>query len=712
MDLSRLVKVRNGEELKTSSARGLRVSDRKSGTVLDEAISNAQFRKDYGRRIADNGYKPSRLSNISREPSPSAKPKYIVLDSRAISEIAGMTNSQRRNFLSRLSDGERRKVLRALRVNDGLDDGMVKRRDLNRTLEPQDLYVINDLLTKFAYSRKDDELRMLESYKDILDENDGQELAVLTLINKVIDADLDLEADADIIEDAFNFFEDNGFETDSLDASLNAGFGDTVAENGDVLEEEDNFEDEGLDIEGGDLENEELSEDDIDMDAGEEGGGLEGGGLGDESEDEGEEVSLGDSVKEKPVERKRVADSGAVRRESFSNLEPLIIDDSYDLAMSMLKGEVVNVHDSVNNIITKYSERCGEPVRVKDTFDRAFSRSVQQISSYLHGEAQRVKDDIIEQIDEKLGNDSEGEESATILTSLGSALEAFANGDSSELEALSELTLEDIQPEEEEIDTFSASNEENDEKKEEEEEEGDDSFELELSDSAVKAVSLAKALLNNDKSANKIIDELKDEVEVLRKYNFKISDSEIYEPDVIEEVDTIIEPMLTNEEFRSVYQAPSYVGEMAKEINPSECVAVESVNYGDLSPIIQVECNGVCQNWMPIMGSSDKVVEQLNEEGADAAKIISDNCVPVEDYYAAAAKTNNLAAVDSRFYKRKLSDEVWTCDSKPDFIEDDAVEAGAVFAQEGLTTMPKEVPSGSVLIYGTKYNYYNKSKKQ
>ena len=71
-----------------------------------------------------------------------------------------------------------------------------------------------------------------------------------------------------------------------------------------------------------------------------------------------------------------------------------------------------------------------------------------------------------------------------------------------------------------------------------------------------------------------------------------------------------------------------------------------------------------------------------------------------------------MGIIDSKFYKRKLSDECWVCDDVPEFIKDEGVEGGAMFAQEGLTTMPKVVPSGSVLIYGTKYNYYNKSKKQ
>ena len=395
-------------------------------------------------------------------------------------------------------------------------------------------------------------------------------------------------------------------------------------------------------------------------------------------------------------------------KEKFSDIEPDIIDDSYNLAMAMLKGERMDIHDGVNDIINKYTERCGEEVRVKDTFDRAFSKSIQQISNYMSKDTQKIKDDIIEQIDEKLGEDSEVTESATILESLGSALEAFANGDSTELQALSELTLEDINPQDEDAEGQETEDEENAESDIDLDlEGGDEDLSLSLTDSACAAVTLAKALLNNDKKANKIIDQLKDEVSVLKKYNFKISDSEIYEPEVTEDVDPVVEPLLSHDEFRSVYQYPTYVGEIAKEENPSECITVESVNYSDLSPVIQVETNGVYQNWIPIMGSVDNIVEQLEQEGADVAKIVSDNCVPEEDYYKAAAKTNNLGIVDSKFYKKKLSDEVWVCDSKPDFIQDDAVGSGTVFAQEGITTMPKAVPSGTVLIYGTNYNYFN-----
>ena len=297
MDLSRLVKVHNGESLTAiADAKGLRVTPRENGTVLDDAIRNGERTRKTISRIPDN-YKPSRLANISsRQQSPTSKTKYIVLDSRAINEIADMSNAQRRNFLSRLSDSERRKVLRALRVNDGLEDGNVKRRDLNRSLEPQDLYVINDLLTKYAYSRKDDELRMLETYKDILDENDGQELAVLNLINKVIDGDLDLDADNDMINDVFNFLEDNGFETASLETSLNTAFGDTAPENEDIVGEEEGG-DEDLDLDLG----EDGGDDNIDLDLGaeeEEEPEIEEG-----DEEEGEELTLGDSAKEKPIER-------------------------------------------------------------------------------------------------------------------------------------------------------------------------------------------------------------------------------------------------------------------------------------------------------------------------------------------------------------------------------------------------------------------------
>jgi len=712
MDFSNLIKVRNGESLTPiADAHDLRVR-RKSGTVLDDAINSRTHRYVGDReRISDRRYKPTQISNISRSTS---KTRYVVLDSRAIDEIADMSNAQRRGFLSKLSDGERRKVLRELRarrVVDGLDDGMVRRRDLNRTLEPQDLYVINDLLTKFAYSRKDDELRMLESYKDILDENDGQELAVLTLINKVIDGDLDLEADSDVINDVFNFLEDNDFETESLEASLNAGFGDTVAESADIVgEDEDALGDEG-DFDSGE-EGDELGGDD-DLDLGDEGNEEPDMDI-EEEEEEGGDVDLGlaDSAKKKPLKidiaskiRDSKADAKKERLEPFSRVEPLIIDDSYDLAMAMLKGETLNIHDGVSNIIEKYTNRCGDSVRVKDTFDRAFAKSVQQISDYLHKEQQRVKDDIIEQIDEKLGEDSEESESASILQSLGSALEAYANGDATELEALSELSLEDINPQDED-----AEEEETENENAEEEEAEDEGFDLELTDSAVNAINLAKALINKDKSANAIIDKLKDQVGVLKKYNFKISDSDIYEEE-LEDVD-VVEPLLTHDEFRSVYQYPAYVGEMAKEANPSQCVSIESVNYGDLSPVIQVECNGVTQNWMPIMGSSEDVVAKLEAEDADAAAVISDCCVPVEDYYAAAAKTNNLGIVDSKFYKRKLSDEGWVCDELPSFITDEACEAGATFVPSGLTTMGKMIPSGSVLIYGTKYDYYNKAKKK
>ena len=755
--LTGLLKIRNGEDRTESSARGLEVV-RQKRTVLDDAITNNK--KTTLPRVGDKSYyKPSRISRISQVERPN-KTQYIVLDSRAIDEIAEMGSTQRRKFLSRLSDGERRKVLRALntvRVRDDLDNGELERRDLNRKVEIQDLYVINNLLTKYAYSRKDDELRMLESYKDILNDSDPQEAAVLDIINKVIDNDLDLTADEEELNILYDFLEDNKFETESLQTALTIAFGDTIDEgsNGVVGEEsDDELGDEDLDIEGGD-------------ELGDEGGDELDDELGDEGGIPDLKMDLGDSRRREPRQMKRVADNRKTiqrperrierkrvedtAKESFDDVEALIIDDAYDLADDMLNGRAMNLSDSMNDIVERYTKRCGERVRVKDCMDRAFAHSVQEISLERSAHVQKVKDDIIDQIDERLGGESgEGDGGKTLLESLGSALEAFAQGDTSELEALSELSVDDINPDEEtidsdlegdetgdeenididldsdedfdmELDTESGlgdelgdGDEESEEDEEDEDEEDDgkehkvNKLKLNLHDSAV---LLAKLLVKGDKRANKVIDAMKDRLPILKKYNFKISDSELVEEE-FEPVE-VVEPLLSREEFHSVYQTPPYVGEMAKESNPVECLSATAVNYGDLSPVIQVECeNGTVQNWIPIMGSSENIAEQLNVEGANVEKIISDNCVPADDYYSAAAKTNNLGIIDSKFYKRKLSDECWVCDDVPEFIKDEGVEGGAMFAQEGLTTMPKVVPSGSVLIYGTKYNYYNKSKKQ
>lgn len=737
--LTGLVKIRNGENRNGSSVSGLEVIQ-KNHTILDDAISSN--RKTSLPRVSDRTQylKPSRISRISQSERPQ-KTKYIVLDSKAIDEIAELSNSQRRTFLSRLSDSERRKVLRALKVRDDLEDGELQRRDLNRGLEVQDLYVINDLLTKYAYSRKDDELRMLESYKDILNENDPQEEAVIEVINKVIDNSLDLEADAETLGIVYDLLEDNEFETESLETALTIGFGDTLSEGeDDVLGDESSEDDLDLGDEGG--------EDDLDL--GDEN--TEDNVDNEDSESNGDdlELNLGDSVRCRRIENRRVTDyrkpverlSHTITKkvkdeakELFDDIEALIIDDAYMLAEDMLNGKAMNISDSMNRIIERYTKRCGEPVRVKDCVDRAFTHSVQEISNMKFSDAQKVKDDIIDQIDERLGGESEEDDTnKTILESLGSALEAYANGDTSELEALSELSVDDINPEEESIeadtelgdegndmeldtegtdneDIFNEEDEESEEENDEDEdedEENPDKIKLNFHDSAIK---LASMLLNKDKRANKLIDSLKNEVPALKKYNFKISDSELIEEEI--EPAEVYEPLLNREEFHSVYQAPAYVGELAKESTPIECLSVASVNYGDLSPVIQVECeNGTIQNWIPIMGSSENIAEQLNVEGAQVEKIISDNCVPADDYYSAAAKTNNLGIIDSKFYKRKLSDESWICDEVPEFIKDCGAEAGATFAQEGLTTMPMEIPSGNVLIYGTKYNFYNKNKKK
>ena len=774
MDLGGLIKIRDGVyNERQTNVDGFEVS-RRNGTVLDDAIDNDNKINNRLKIRDKNAFakrKVSRIQSISQQ-QPTTKTKYVVLDSRAINEISDMSNAQRRNFLAHLSDSDRRRVLRA--IKDNLEDGELKRKDINRELEVQDLYVINDLLTKFAYSRKDDELRMLESYKDLLDETDGQELAVLTLINKVIDGDLDLEADADTINDVFTFLEENGFETDSLDASLAAGFGDTYGDADIVGADDEGSDDEFADDEDENFEDE--PEGNLDMDLGGEDEDFE-----DEPEDDGEtsfkEQALGDSVRRKPVERKRISDNRkrievsdnkrkivdsekvldtkkpqqSKPKCSFESIEANIINDSYDLAKGVLKNEVTNIIDSSNKIIEKYTRLTGEPVRVKDTFDRAFTCSLSKISDYMHGNTQKIKDDIIDQIDETLGDDGVESEGKTLLESLGSALEAFAQGDNSELQALADLSLDDVQPDEdfdtieggegedefgdedgedgglglggdfgegeENIEGFGEDGESDEDEEDEDEDEDEDEegkpkkIKLNVHDSVV---NLAKALLNKDKKANKYIDRLKDSVDILRKVNFKISDSEFMEEEeeyVQPEVD-VVEPVLTREEFQSAYDYPMYVGQLAKEANPCECANPTAVNYGESNPIIQVECNGIIQNWIPITGSNEKVVEELEKEGVDVAKTISDNCVPIEDYYTAAAKTNNLGLIDDKFYKRKMSDNAWVCDGIADCVAGcEGVGEGATFVQSGITVMPKVVPSGSVLIYGTKYDYYNKMNK-
>ena len=444
--LTGLVKIRNGEERTEGSARGLEVV-RQKRTVLDDAINAIKNNNKTLSRISDKShYKPSRISRITQVDRPQ-KTQYIVLDSHAIDEIADMGNAERRKFLSRLSDGERRKVLRALnavKVRDDLDSGELERRDLNRKIEIQDLYVINDLLTKYAYSRKDDELRMLESYKDILNESDPQEAAVIDIINKVIDNELDLTADEEELNILYDFLEDNKFETESLQTALTIAFGDTIDEDNGVVGD-DEPESDDLDVDGGD-------------------------DLDNETEDETPDVklNLGDSQRKRPQPSKRIADNRKqfprperrierkrvedTVKESFDDVEALIIDDAYNLADDMLNGRLMNVSDSMNDIVERYTKRCGERVRVKDCMDRAFAHSVTEISMQKSAHTQKVKDDIIDQIDERLGEESgNGGDGKTLLESLGSALEAFANGDTSELEALSELSVDDINPEEKSI---------------------------------------------------------------------------------------------------------------------------------------------------------------------------------------------------------------------------------------------------------------------
>ena len=106
--LTGLVKIRNGEERTEGSARGLEVV-RQKRTVLDDAINAIKNNNKTLSRISDKShYKPSRISRITQVDRPQ-KTQYIVLDNRAIDEIADMGNTERRKFLSRLSDGERRK---------------------------------------------------------------------------------------------------------------------------------------------------------------------------------------------------------------------------------------------------------------------------------------------------------------------------------------------------------------------------------------------------------------------------------------------------------------------------------------------------------------------------------------------------------------------------------------------------------------------------
>lgn len=429
-------------------------------------------------------------------------------------------------------------------------------------------------------------------------------------------------------------------------------------------------------------------------------------------------------------------DSDVEANLSIATAEPTVMDDSAKLqilkegrrfARKVFDGmSISEIEDSVDAIIGPYTVKGYEYDDVKSVFDSGFNSISKNIFN------QKVRDSVIDSIadnpayDED-GNEIKNEEDKSVLEALQSALVSYADGDDSELQKLASTDLKgneidhedeepkdgedpkDDDPEGDEKD----SHEGEDNKDEDHKDEEPEGEELEDEDSkgvkdsvSTKAISLAKALLNKDASVNKIIDDLRSEVPALSKYEFRISDC-ILEENTIATPEIVSERPLNINEFNKLYQIPAYIKILAHE-NAPECPHVNSIETE--GQCIKINTNELPQTWIPITGSVDDIMNEIGTDMDVAQSVITDKCVLVEDAMKIAAKTDNLAFIDPKFYKRKLSDKNWTFDEIPTCVKvgDEEIPSDYNCVYPSYADIPKDVPCMSVLIYGQEYKLTKK----
>lgn len=373
-----------------------------------------------------------------------------------------------------------------------------------------------------------------------------------------------------------------------------------------------------------------------------------------------------------------------------------------DLAEKYIAGSIglSEVITGVDNIVWPcVNDFAFDSQKLEEIVNNKFNETVNASREQL------IRDSVIDKIAESDLLDDNGdpvseETKPTVVELLSEALEDFVNGDSSKLENLSKIQVEGATVS---LDTSV---------KEDESEEGsglgsgdldlDLDSEIDVEDENLgDSVDFARALLKKSYAdIARLEDSLRHKVAALSKYSFKVQDYTPATPCSFEQQVGVVNPPLTHDEYHSIRpEVPGYIGQLAKQGNPVQIPPTATIERdGDY---LNVTFNGVTQKWMPIVGSVEDI--DLDAPQNEVIQAVQDGCVPVYDAHKAAALTNNLDVIDSRFYKKHLNDCTWAFDEVPQCLScvEGVTPECSVTPCYGVS--PTEGVLGEVEICGQKY---------
>ena len=347
--------------------------------------------------------------------------------------------------------------------------------------------------------------------------------------------------------------------------------------------------------------------------------------------------------------------------------------------------DITAITDTITGLKSKYYQRGYNAKQVTDSIFKHVNEKIKTMSSL------KLRDDVISQLEEIVPKDANGreivpEEELSPLKQLEIAISEFIEGNPEKLNELAGKGDGNPEPTEDVIEEISEEpTDENSEEPTDDEIEEDD----------VLVTDCARHILNPKVKTNKIIDKLLSKVKILGKYNFKVSDCVFNSTNELEVSETVPEPPLTRNEFYSLYQEPIHLKLLLKGVK--ESIPVSSVEAEN--NVIITNKNHFPQYWVPITGSAEEVLLEANEGKGSIADVITEKCVPQEEYLSLAAKSNELAAIDNCFYKQRLSDICWCLDEIPEFLGNCDIKTPCVLKPYWADS----VSSKKVNILGTDY---------
>jgi hypothetical protein len=334
-------------------------------------------------------------------------------------------------------------------------------------------------------------------------------------------------------------------------------------------------------------------------------------------------------------------------------------------------------------------------------FDEAWSEQFPNGTKFTTSlEEQEIKDSIkelqlmiddasnVDTLFEKPAIDDDGKvvedtEDKSVLDLLVEAVEAFAEGNSEKMEALSQHSLSV------EADGSPAI--------EEAEEEGDIEFNAEDENSLGDSVTHFARRILGKKSVNKLADALTTLAPKLGKYNFKINDCIAPFCELPAECQAVNMP-LTRDEYYQL--CPPELSPIMVEML-EQCTSPQVISYEQSVPEgCLLNVNGG-QMYYPYSCSAEELQNRIEQasENEKVQQIISSCAVPLRDAMRIAAACDSLPFIDTRFYKASLGDRCWTFDPE-------CVPACMEGAPEGCHVQRCTASEANFFIFGVPFKVF------